>query len=271
MSLSTAQFKLITGGCYLCYMIKNIWIDLDDTLWATQENNRDTLEELYHLYGWDRVYPTFADFFDIYLPNNIHQWDLYRDGKIDKYSLTINRFAPVLEPLGYDSDEKILELSEEFLERTATKKKVMPGALELMEHLHSLYTIIIISNGFCEVQHRKMESSGLLAYVDHVILSEDAEAPKPSKRIFDYGFATTGARRSESILIGDAWIADIHGAEVAGMPAIWYNPSGTPRPAEELRTPVYEVRHLRMIPNILRSLISLKPHDRRDQRLISKE
>ena len=33
---------------------KSIFIDLDDTLWAFTENARDTFEEMYHQYRFER-------------------------------------------------------------------------------------------------------------------------------------------------------------------------------------------------------------------------
>lgn len=236
-------------------MIKCVLIDLDDTLWATRENNRDCLEELFHAYGWERIYGNFPAFFAQYHPNNLLQWELYRNGTIDKRTLSLNRFGPLLRPLGYDTEEKILQLNEEFLALARHKTKVMPGAVELLKYLHSLYTVVIVSNGFREVQRDKMEAAGLLPYIDYTILSEDAGASKPHRAIFDYVFSVTGMRRSESIMIGDAWEADILGASRSGIPAIWYNPTGSPRPDDKLRVPLYEVDSLEKIPPLLRTLL----------------
>lgn len=33
---------------------KNIFFDLDDTLWAFSENAYDTFQEMYHKYAYDR-------------------------------------------------------------------------------------------------------------------------------------------------------------------------------------------------------------------------
>ncbi len=236
-------------------MIKTILIDLDDTLWDTQTNNKESLEELYSLFNWGRVYSSFEAFFSIYEPNNERQWALYRQGLISKQELTLGRFAPVLAPLGITAEEEILDINTHFLITTSRKTKLIPGALPLLRYLKSLYRVVVISNGFREVQYTKISKSGLSPYIDHIILSEDAKCNKPHKPIFDYAFSRTNTRPSETIMIGDSWDADIIGAQNAGIRSIWFNPKVAPLPEHPLRRPVYVASALSEIPPILTSLL----------------
>ncbi len=237
-------------------MIRTVFIDLDDTLWATQDNNRDSLEEVYRHHKWADRAGSFDSFFEVYRPHNDRLWALYREGTITKQELTLRRFREPLEPrLGKLTDEQILKINEEFLRRSSEKKKLMPGALQLLQALKPLYRIVIVSNGFREVQTRKMESAGILPYIDATVLSEDAQANKPKKEFFAYAFSVSHTRPSEVILIGDSWDADIIGAQNAGVPAIWYNPAKLPRPTlQTLRAPIYEVGHLDEVPPLLTQL-----------------
>lgn len=266
MKLFPSCNRIITNNCSESYnsailitptLIKTIFIDLDDTLWATQENNRDTLEELYHLYGWQKGYHSFEAFFEKYAPHNEHLWSEYREGKITKKELTLRRFGYPLEALGIHSEEDILKINEEFLSRTAKKSKTEPGAIKLLEYLYGLFQVVVVSNGFLEVQESKMRSSGILPYIHHIVLSEVAGASKPDASIFRYAFNKSQSRPGEVLLIGDSWEADIIGAQNAKIPSIWYNPMGLPRPIGQYRYPIYEVKHLSEVPRILRSLLPL--------------
>lgn len=239
-------------------MIKQVFIDLDDTLWDTAYNNKESLHELYDEKGWGSYYGSFDAFYDLYAPNNEALWAKYRQGVIDKNQLTLQRFAPMLAPLGLETTEEILGINEDFLRRTSRKTKVINGALELLDNLAALYRVIVISNGFREVQLSKMESAGILPFVDEIILSEDAGINKPHLGIFTYAFSRTHARPSETIMIGDSWEADILGAQNARIASVWFNPLALPLPSlDHLTAPIYTVARLNEIPPLLTSLLPI--------------
>lgn len=229
-------------------MYKNLFIDLDDTLWDTYHNNKECLEEVYNDYKLDRFYPSFEVFFEAYFPNNVKLWDLYRKGNIDKSTLIVERFLFVLRPFGITDREYVLSLNDDFLQRTATKKRVIPGTFDLLEYLKPKYNLYILSNGFREVQDLKLKSAGLAPYFKRMILSEDAGINKPHKGIFDFALINTNSRRTESLMIGDSWEADIVGAFQSKIDQLWFNPAGLP-PNGFL--PTYTVRTLKAIQSIL--------------------
>lgn len=238
-------------------IVKTVFIDLDDTLWATTRNNQAALREVYLARGWARVIPSFEALREVYQPINDHLWHLYRMGEITKAELSVRRFKDPLEHFVPEvSRETLDEINADFLARTSTKKEVIPGAAELLVELRKRYRIVILSNGFTEVQRRKMTAAGLLPYIDDVVLSEMAGVNKPSKAIFDYALSRTRSRRSETVMVGDDWESDITGASNAGMPAVWFNPRRLPVPDEPLRVPLYRVTTLEEIPALLRGLVS---------------
>ena len=203
---------------------KNLFIDLDDTLWDTYHNNKECLEELYADYRWDQHYASFEAFFDIYMPNNERLWEQYRNHEIDRQTLILERFAFVLRPLGIEDKETILSINADFLKRTGRKTRLIPGAIELLEYLKPRYRLYILSNGFREVQANKLNNSGLAPFIKKTILSEDAGIQKPHKGIFDFALKNTNSRRKETLMIGDSWEADIIGAQQSGIEQLWYNP-----------------------------------------------
>ena len=77
---------------------------------------------------------------------------------------------------------------------------------------------------------------------------EDACIQKPHKEIFDFALKNTNSRRSESLMIGDSWEADIIGAHNSKIDQLWLNPKGLP--AKEF-IPTYTVGSLEEIKRIL--------------------
>ena len=231
-------------------MIKNLFIDLDDTLWDTYHNNKESLRELYLEEGWQQFAPDYDAFWEKYWIHNEGLWELYRHDEIDKYTLTLRRMREPMPWLASLSDEEILALNRRFLAVTATKTRLVEGALEVMEYLHRYYRIYILSNGFREVQHAKVERSGLLPYIHRMILSEDAGVNKPNATIFRYACSATNSRCAESLMIGDSWPADIVGAKNVGMPSIWFNPNGLECSMEGY-APRHVIGHLKELFQIL--------------------
>lgn len=217
---------------------KNLFIDLDDTLWDTYNNNKECLEEVYADYHFNRHYTSFEDFFAIYMPHNLKLWEQYRNNKIDRQTLIVERFRHMLRPMGIEDKESVLALNTDFLQRTTQKTRLIPGAIELLEYLRPSYRLFILSNGFREVQFKKLSNSGLAPYFERMILSEDADIQKPHKGIFDFALINTNSRRSESLMIGDSWDADIIGAKQSHIDQLWLNPEKLPA---EGFTPTYTV------------------------------
>lgn len=165
---------------------KSLFIDLDDTLWDTYHNNKECLEEVYTAHHFDRYYASFEAFFEIYWPHNNLLWEQYRNNEIDRQTLIIERFRYMLRPLGIEDTKSVLAINNDFLQRTTRKTRLVPGAIELLEYLRPSYRMYILSNGFREVQFKKLCNSGLAPYFKRMILSEDACIQKPHKEIFDF-------------------------------------------------------------------------------------
>jgi putative hydrolase of the HAD superfamily len=207
---------------------QNLFIDLDDTLWDIHRNGRECLEEIYHDYGYGAFYPTFEEYYNVYMPGNNRLWALYRQGEIRKEELIVERFLAPVRPFGITDPEYAKHLSDDFLDRTTRKTRLIEGAMELLDYLRPKYRLHILSNGFREVQYRKIENSGLTSYFHKIILSEDAGSNKPHPDMFTYALKSTNSRRDQTVMIGDSWDADIVGARNSRIDQIWFNPKGEP-------------------------------------------
>lgn len=227
---------------------KNIFIDLDDTLWDFHQNGRECLVEIYNDYGFNKFYNSFEDYYNVYMPNNNRLWELYRQGLIKKEELVIERILMPVRSFGINDTKFAKNLSDDFLNRTTYKTQLVSGTMELLEYLKPKYKMHILSNGFREVQFKKIENSGLKPYFEKVILSEDIKINKPHADYFTYALKCTNSRRDQTIMIGDSWEADIVGAYNSSIAQIWYNPK------EEKHgefIPTHTVKSLHEIQNIL--------------------
>ena len=117
---------------------------------------------------------------------------------------------------------------------------VIPGALEILEYLGSSYRMHIITNGFSDIQHIKLSTTGLEKYFDQIIISSVTQYRKPDKEIFDLAFERAGASPESSLMIGDSLISDMKGAKNALVDQVYYNPNRIPH-NEEI---TYEIHHL---------------------------
>lgn len=205
---------------------KNLFIDLDDTLWDFQKNSIICLEQIYHDYNFDSFYSSFRDYYDVYLPSNHNLWDLYRQGKINREELIVERILVPIRKFGISSHKYAKEISDDYLERTTRQTHLIDGAIELLTYLKPKYNMHILSNGFTEVQYKKIENSGLTSFFDKIILSEDAGINKPHPQIFNYALDQANASRADSLMIGDSLEADIEGAYNSNINQIWFNPNG---------------------------------------------
>lgn len=227
-------------------MTELILIDLDDTLWDTQANNKQSLNELYTALDWGQYFVSFEDFFAVYHPINVRLWEQYNSGAVDKDTLSIDRLRLPLAGYVWHTPAEWLAINDDFMARVRTKRGLCPNALSTLQHLHARYRVCLISNGFGEVQYAKVEDTGLRPYIDAIVLSEEVGINKPDARIFAHALELCNASPERSVMIGDSWGADIVGASNAGIPSIWYNPHRQPLPpaSDGLRLPRHVITDL---------------------------
>ena len=229
---------------------KDLFVDFDDTLYDTHGNSVIALRETFEAFSLERWFPDPQTFYDAYWLANIDLWTRYSRGEITRDYLIVERFRrPLSEGRGLEITEALcLEMSDRFLEFCATKSGVVEGAHELMDYLKGRgYRMHMTSNGFHEVQYKKLAASGLRNYFDTIILSEDAGANKPSKAFFDYALAKSGASVDTTMMIGDNLQTDIIGAHDVGLDTILFNRWDIP-PSD---IPTHTVAALREIMQIL--------------------
>ena len=204
----------------------DLFIDFDDTLYDTHGNAVIALQELFESLHLGDYFPEPSLFYDEYWKANIDLWTRYSKGEITRDYLIVERFRrPLSFGQGLDPTEAYcLKASDLFLDYCSTKPGLVEGARELVDYLKEKgYRMHICSNGFHEVQYKKLQSCGLYGMFDTIILSEDARANKPSEQFFDYAFEVSKAPKASTLMIGDNFNTDILGAKQAGLDTAFFN------------------------------------------------
>lgn len=231
----------------------DLFIDFDDTLYDTYGNAVIALRETFDTYQLGRYFADPQVFYDAYWEANIDLWSRYSRGEIKRDYLIVERFR---RPLSEGKNLKVtkelcLEMSDRFLDFCSNKPGVIDGAHELMADLKQKgYRMHMTSNGFHEVQYKKLAACGLKDYFDTIILSEDAGYNKPSKAYFDYALKVSGANIETTLMIGDNLNTDIRGALNAGIDALLFN-RWQVEIGDEGQAPTFVVNRLSEISDIL--------------------
>lgn len=226
----------------------HIFFDLDRTLWDFDSNSREALTEIFDELDWGSTeVPDAQEFITTYQQINERCWDQYRRGLIEKNELRVLRFRLSLAHYDLHDEEQADFLGDRYVEISPRKTILETGTIEVLDYLKSKsYRLHIITNGFAEVQHIKLDNSGLTSYFEEVIISEHVGEKKPHPLVFNHALAQAGAQAGSSLMIGDDWAVDVDGAAQVGMDQVYYNPGKRAGGAS-----TFEIRELRELQNFL--------------------
>ena len=201
--------------------IKDIFFDLDHTLWDFDKNSALTFQKIF---DENNIEIELQKFLKIYEPLNLNYWKLYREDKIDKESLRYGRLADTFKAIDYKvTDVVIHQLSEDYITFLTTYNHLFDNTIEILEYLNPNYNLHIITNGFKEVQQGKLNKAKIDHYFDTVTNSEMVGVKKPNPKIFHHALHLAKANPEQSIMVGDNYEADILGALNIGLDAICFN------------------------------------------------
>lgn len=204
---------------------KHLFFDLDRTLWDFETNSRKALEILFSEFKLADTIQNFSKFHGTYKRINAKLWKLYGSGKMKKEELRNERFIQTFSAFNIHDSSLAARFSDGYVDVSPRQTMLFPDTLDTLEELKKLnYQMHIITNGFEEVQHIKLDNSKLKPFFDVIVCSENVGFNKPDIRVFQYAMNQAKAKETESIMIGDDRDVDIQGAMRAGMRAILFDP-----------------------------------------------
>jgi putative hydrolase of the HAD superfamily len=202
----------------------HIFFDLDNTLWDFEENSYHALHTAFLQFSINAQGFEYHDFFTIYSKHNQNLWKEYRLQKVVKNELKKMRFQKTFDDMGI-KDIDANEMNSVYLSEMPKQTKLVDGAEDVLSHLKSKgYLLYIITNGFREVQFKKLRVTKLSNYFTKIFISEEIKAPKPDRKIFEYAIKSANAPKSKSLMVGDDFEIDVMGALNYGINAVFFNP-----------------------------------------------
>lgn len=201
--------------------IQHIFFDLDHTLWDFDKNSKLAFERMFRLHG---ITLNLEEFISVYEPINFSYWKLYREERVTKQQLRRGRFSEAFQVFGIRYNEDDLdELASAYIDELPKDNHLFEGVLEVLTYLQTRYHLHIITNGFEEVQHLKLNNSGISSFFKTVTTSEEVGLKKPNPVIFQKALKKAAAEAHLSLMVGDTFEADILGAEAVGMETLFFN------------------------------------------------
>ena len=211
--------------------VESVLFDLDNTLIDRTGAFRSFCVELYRSNDAIRRVSTEDEAVSFMV-------ELDQDGMCDRRRL----FEQVISkwPGSFKNEEEAVEL---YTRQYPTLISLAPRTRRLLEDLRSRGVPCgVVTNGGSEMQWTKVNSSGLVALVDAVVVSGDLEVRKPDPRIFEKALGKIGARAESTLFVGDNPVADILGASGVGMTSAWIR-LGRDWPFDD-RLPDYAIDHV---------------------------
>jgi len=202
-------------------IITDLFFDLDHTLWDFEKNSALTFKKIFNEL---KIEVPLSVFLEKYNPVNHAYWKLYREDKITQIELRLKRLEKTFEAIEYEiAGGSINQISDKYIEYLPTFPHLFPETIIVLNGLQKKYNMHIITNGFEEVQHPKIERSGLMPFFKHIITADEVGVKKPNPIIFEHALKKTNTLPQNTLMIGDSLEADILGAINLGMQAIHFN------------------------------------------------
>lgn len=176
-------------------------------------------------------------------------WSQHAQGLVSKDFLKVERFRKLLDDSNLKADP--FKLCDDYLATLPSQVFLIEGALSLLQSLHGKIPLIIVTNGIGEVQHKRLENSGLKPFIELMVVSEECGFSKPDRRIFDYTFDMIKKNQKDSkiLMIGDKLETDILGASNIQIDSCWFNPDQTQN--STAIDPTYEIQAITEVLKLL--------------------
>ena len=177
--------------------------------------------------------------------------ELMRDGMVQPYGSVEAFLAAWRERIALAPDQAAA-MAQAFLE-SGDQAECFPGTPEAVEATRALARVALLSNTQ-DFGLELLDRLGIRERIRLRLLSAELGALKPDPAVFEATQRRLGLFPGELAMVGDSWTDDVLGALAAGWTAVWVNREGKPRPGHDPDAPLYEVRSLDRVPELIEQL-----------------
>jgi putative hydrolase of the HAD superfamily len=163
--------------------LQHVFFDLDHTLWDFEKNSELAFQKVFAV---NNIQLGLHDFLAVYKPLNIKYWKLYREEKISKSELRYGRLKKTFDAVNYSISDNLIDIiAIQYLNSLPEFNHLFEDTIEVLDYLKTKYTLHIITNGFEEIQSKKLVNSKINHYFDQIITSESVGVKKPNPKVFN--------------------------------------------------------------------------------------
>jgi HAD superfamily hydrolase (TIGR01509 family) len=197
-----------------------VLFDVDDTLYDRKTAQRQLLSaiiadlpSLFPGVGWDAAYRAFLD--------SDRRVSARLDLRESIEGPRLERWRVFLELLGLDPSKASM-VNDVYMDSYSQVCPPVPHAVQCVRTLAASVPLGVVSNGFVDIQYRKLEALGIRHLFSCIVLSDELGIRKPDVRIFQEAIRLIGLEPKECLYVGDSYTYDIVGAAAAGMRTCWF-------------------------------------------------
>ena len=151
-------------------------------------------------------------------------WSEFERGEIEQSAIRAERFRRLLSELQQSGDAAAM--GEDYLATLGQQGHCLDGALDVVQVLAKCVRIVAVTNGIPDVQHPRIERSGLSQFLLARVISGEVGVAKPHAGIFDAAMqAARDPDPARVLMVGDSLRSDIRGAVDYGIDSCWFDPA----------------------------------------------
>jgi putative hydrolase of the HAD superfamily len=206
--------------------VKAIFFDLDDTLcgyWiASKAGLRKTFDK-HPVAGktTDDMVQAWGETFREFSPELKEKTKLYHEYLTSGTVTRTHQMQLTLLSLGIDDMKLAQDLSESYMFERDAHLALFPDAKSVLEKLHGLYPIGLITNGPADIQNQEIDTLGIRHYLDNIFIEGELRIGKPNQVVFDQAADSVKFKADQILMVGNSFGHDIAPAIKYGWVTAW--------------------------------------------------